>query len=239
MGKEPYIDVRSVSKTFYNRKRHSLLRYESKAVPAVSEVTFCMKQGEMAGLTGKNGAGKTTLLHLLSGLLLPDSGSVRVGGLNPGRNRKKYVSRIGVLLAGRNRLSNGLSVREALEWNSCFYGIGRQRFLERLEYFTELLELGAVLGRQPQELSLGEQMKAELVNVFMHEPEVLFLDEPTIGVDVTVRETIRRFLRRMNEMQGVTMLLASHDRADIRSLCSRVFIMDRGKLSESAAEQEQ
>lgn len=230
MSIEPYIDVQSISKTFWSKKKISFLRSEKKAYPALSSISFQMKKGEMMGLVGPNGAGKSTLLHILSGLLLPDSGTISVGGLEPGKDRKKYVAKIGVLLAGKNRLSDGLSVIDALEWNSRFFGIDGQLFRKRLDYFTQLLELEQVLNKQQPELSLGEQMRAELINVFMHEPEIVFLDEPTIGVDVTVKETIRRFLRQMNEAHHLTMILTSHDQGDIQSVCKRTIVLEKGKL---------
>lgn len=224
------IQVNDVSKTFVRKRKKSFFSYEKIHTKAIESASFEIEEGEMTALVGANGAGKTTMLHLLCGLMVPDCGQIQVAGFHPVRDRKEYVQNIGVLFAGKSQLPWGVKVRDALEWNCRYYGIHKETFQKRLYHLTELLELEKVLNRERKELSLGEQMKFELVNVFLHEPKIVFLDEPTIGVDVTVKDTIRGFLKQMNKTKNLTMILTSHDQGDIEEVCTRRLVLDKGKI---------
>lgn len=228
------IEVSSVSKTFVDKHGQSFLhkKREWKYTEAVKDVSFIIRRGEMVGLTGPNGAGKSTILRLLSGILAPDAGAIRVAGFEPGRERKEYVRRIGLLLAGKSQITRGISINEALEWHGRFYGIQGSVLRERLAFFSDLLELEGVFGKTSEELSLGEQMKLKLTLVFLHNPKIVFLDEPTIGVDVIAKESIRHFLLQMNRTGNLTMILTSHDENDVKTLCNRELCLEQGRLVE-------
>ncbi len=225
------IEAVSVSKTFVNYRKLSAFRKEKQVVQAVRQVSFQMEQGEMVGLVGPNGAGKTTLLQMLSGIYLPDEGSIQIDGRRPEKDRKGYVARIGALFAGNSELFSHLTVRDSLEWNSRFWGVSRSQFEKRLHDLAEQLELVDTLDKMPGELSLGESMKLELVNVFLHEPDIVFLDEPTIGVDIVAKKAIRSFLLERNRKHKLTMVMTSHDEGDIRQVCQRILSMDGGGIA--------
>jgi ABC-2 type transport system ATP-binding protein len=197
---------------------------------AVKEVTFSIEAGELVGFLGANGAGKTTTLKMLAGLLYPSSGEARVLGYVPWKREDGYRRQFALLLGQKNQLWWDLPARESLELNAKIYGIEAAVFQKTVDELTELLRVRDKLNVMVRELSLGERMKMELIAALLHQPKVLFLDEPTIGLDVVSQKTVREFLREYNAVRGTTVLLTSHYMADIEALCKRVIIIDRGTL---------
>lgn len=232
------IEVRDLRKTFHVRPPQrgpyaalrSLLARRRHEVRAVDGVSFEVGRGELVGYLGPNGAGKSTTLKMLTGLLVPSGGELRVAGLEPHRERRRYVARIGAVFGQRSTLWWDLPVRESLELLRHMYRVPQARFRSRLAEFDDLLDLAPFLDAPVRTLSLGQRMRADLTAALLHDPELLFLDEPTIGLDVVAKERIRRFVERVNRERGVTVLLTTHDLADVRRLCRRVMIIDRGRL---------
>lgn len=209
----------------------SLLHREYKTVAAVDGISFEVREGERVGFLGPNGAGKTTTLKVLSGLLHPTSGQVRVGGFVPKQRKDAFLSRITLVMGQKQQLLWDLPPSETFELNRGIYDIPRARFRETVRELDEWLELGDLVSKPTRQLSLGERMKCELAAALIHTPSVLFLDEPTIGLDVSMQATIRRFIKEYNERYGATLILTSHYMDDVVALCPRVVVIDRGKLS--------
>jgi ABC-2 type transport system ATP-binding protein len=209
----------------------SLFRREYKAMRAVDELSFTIGTGERVGFLGPNGAGKTTTLKVLSGLLHPTSGTVRVGGDDPRRRDPRFLQNITLVMGQKQQLLWDLPPADTFAMNRAIYDLPKREFDETLAELTELLELGALVGRPTRQLSLGERMKCELVAALLHRPKVLFLDEPTIGLDVSMQATLREFIRRYNERHQATVLLTSHYMDDVTALCPRVIVIDKGRLT--------
>ncbi len=203
-------------------------RYEQTL--AVNNVSFSVQEGELVGFLGPNGAGKTTTLKMLSGLLYPTAGSARVVGYVPWQRADGYRRQFALLLGQKNQLWLDLPARESLELNGKIYGLPAAVFDRRISELAELLAVTGKLNVMVRELSLGERMKMELIAALLHQPKVLFLDEPTIGLDVVSQKTVREFLRHYNATQKTTILLTSHYMADIQELCRRVIIIDQGRI---------
>ncbi|HWD18236.1 MAG TPA: ATP-binding cassette domain-containing protein [Verrucomicrobiae bacterium] len=232
------IEVNKLSKTFRTYKKEPGLggavkglfhrRYEQTT--AVNEVSFQIEEGELVGFLGPNGAGKTTTLKMLAGLLYPSGGAASVLGYTPWKREDGYRRQFALLLGQKNQLWWDLPARESLELNSKIYGIPPERFTRTVDELTELLTVRDKLNVMVRELSLGERMKMELIAALLHQPRVLFLDEPTIGLDVLSQKTVRQFLREYNVKQKITVLLTSHYMADIQELCRRVIVIDKGRI---------
>jgi ABC-2 type transport system ATP-binding protein len=205
-------------------------RREYVEVRAADDVTFSIEEGEFVGFLGPNGAGKTTVLKMLSGLLNPTSGTARVLGFVPWERRNELKRQFSLLLGQKNALWWDLPARESLELNRAIYGIEPKQFTAIVGGLTELLEVGDKLDTMVRELSLGERMKMELIAALLHSPRVLFLDEPTIGLDVTSQKKVREFLRHYNAEHHVVTMLTSHYMQDIEELCQRVIIIDHGRI---------
>ena len=203
-------------------------RYEQTV--AVNEVSFAVEEGELVGFLGPNGAGKTTTLKMLSGLLHPTRGSARVLGYVPWEREDGYRRQFALLLGQKNQLWWDLPARESLELNSKIYGIAPDVFARTVAELTEMLAVKDKLDVMVRELSLGERMKMELIAALLHQPRVLFLDEPTIGLDVVSQKIVREFLRHYNAARKTTILLTSHYMTDIQELCRRVIIIDKGRI---------
>jgi ABC-2 type transport system ATP-binding protein len=197
---------------------------------AVDHVSFEIDTGEFVGFLGPNGAGKTTVLKMLSGLLNPTSGDARVLGFTPWERRNELKRQFSLLMGQKNALWWDLPARESLELNRAIYGIDRRQFKTVVGEMTELLDVREKLDVMVRELSLGERMKMELISALIHEPRVLFLDEPTIGLDVVSQKRVREFLRIYNEEHRIVTLLTSHYMQDIQELCHRVLVIDHGKI---------
>jgi ABC-2 type transport system ATP-binding protein len=232
------IRVEGLSKRFTVRRRHagrfgalrSLFDLGGETVRAVDGVDFAVEEGELVGYLGPNGAGKSTTIKMLTGLLVPSAGRVEVNGFVPWRERRRYVAEIGAVFGQRSSLWWDLPVIESLELLRHVYRVPEARFRKNYAEFVELLELGPFLDTPTRALSLGQRMRADLCAALLHEPKLLFLDEPTIGLDVVAKERIRRFVLHLNAERGTTVLLTTHDLADVQRLCRRVMIIDRGRL---------
>jgi ABC-2 type transport system ATP-binding protein len=234
----PTIVVRELSRTYTVHERapglpaavRTLIRRTSRTIAAVSDVSFDIQPGEVVGFVGPNGAGKTTTLKLLSGLLYPTSGEAMVLGFVPAKRERTFLRQITLIAGNRNQLVWDLPVGDSLQVNRAIYGIPPDVFSRTLDELIDLLQLELLLPRPVRQLSLGERMKCELAAALLHRPRVLFLDEPTIGLDLTMQRRIRRFIADYNLSNGATVLLTSHYMADVEQLCKRVIVLDRGKL---------
>src|SRR6188768_340357 len=205
-------------------------RREYEEVRAASDVTFSIEEGEFVGFLGPNGAGKTTVLKMLSGLLNPSAGEARVLGFVPWQRRNEMKRQFALLMGQKNALWWDLPAQESLELNRAIYGIDRRRFKNVVGGLSDLLEVRDKMNVMVRELSLGERMKMELISALIHEPRVLFLDEPTIGLDVVSQKRVREFLRVYNREHKIVTMLTSHYMQDIQELCHRVIIIDHGKI---------
>jgi ABC-2 type transport system ATP-binding protein len=208
----------------------SMVRRRTKQVAAVAGIDFDVQPGEIVGFLGPNGAGKTTTLKVLSGLLHPSRGEVDVLGHVPWQRENAYLRRMTLIMGQRNQLSWDIPVADSYELNRAIYSIAPADYRQRLDELTELLELGDLLRKPVRNLSLGERMKVEIAGSLLHRPDVLFLDEPTIGLDVTMQRRIRAFIGEYNERTGSTTLLTSHYMADVEALCKRVIVIHHGVL---------
>ena len=224
------IEVTDLSRTFEVRRKVSRFRREVHEVRAVDHLSFAVEAGEMVGYIGPNGAGKSTTIKMLTGILVPSSGSLSVAGIDPSRNRVELTRRIGVVFGQRTTLWWDLPLRDSFELLRRIYRIDRDRYRRNLAEFTELLELGELLDTPVRQLSLGQRMRGDIAAALLHDPEILYLDEPTIGLDVVSKGRLREFLRTLNAERGVTLLLTTHDLQDIEQLCSRVMVIDHGSL---------
>jgi ABC-2 type transport system ATP-binding protein len=209
--------------------RHFVAR-RHREVTAVRDVSFAIQPGEMVGFLGPNGAGKTTTLKMLSGLIHPSAGKVRVEGFEPARRQPAFLRRITLVMGQKQQLIWDLPPLDSLRINAAVYGIGEGEAQRRIAELADMLELGEELTRPVRKLSLGQRMKAELLAALLHRPSVLFLDEPTLGLDVNAQARVREFLGTYNRRSGATVLLTSHYMGDITALCPRVLLIHRGRL---------
>jgi ABC-2 type transport system ATP-binding protein len=232
------IEARDLTKIYrtYRKERglwgaiKGLARRRYDETRAADQVSFQIEEGEFVGFLGPNGAGKTTVLKMLSGLLNPTSGEARVLGFVPWERRNEMKRQFSLLMGQKNALWWDLPAQESLELNRAIYGIDRDRFSKVVGGLSELLEVEDKMNVMVRELSLGERMKMELISALIHEPRVLFLDEPTIGLDVVSQKRVREFLRIYNEEHRIVTMLTSHYMQDIQELCHRVLIIDHGKI---------
>lgn len=232
------IQVQNLTKAFRTYKKppgfagalRGLFHRQYEQTFAVNDVSFAIEEGELVGFLGPNGAGKTTTLKMLAGLLYPASGSASVLGYTPWQRDDGYRRQFALLLGQKNQLWWDLPARESLELNSKIYGLPAAAFERTVAELTELLDCRDKLNVMVRELSLGERMKMELIAALLHQPKILFLDEPTIGLDVVSQKTVREFLRNHNRTRKTTILLTSHYMADIQELCRRVIIIDHGRI---------
>jgi ABC-2 type transport system ATP-binding protein len=232
------ITVKNLNKHFKVMHHHrgfggafrNLLSRQYRLVRAVDGVSFDIQRGELVGYLGPNGAGKSTTIKILAGLLVPTSGEVQVNGFIPWQERQRYVAGIGAVFGQRTTLWWDLPVIESLDLLKYVYRIPAERFQTNLSDFRRLLDLDAFLDTPVRSLSLGQRMRADLCAAMLHDPILLFLDEPTIGLDVVAKERIRQFIRYINQERSTTILLTTHDLSDVEKLCERVMIIDHGKL---------
>jgi viologen exporter family transport system ATP-binding protein len=208
----------------------SLVRRKTREVRAVDSISFQIAPGEVVGFLGPNGAGKTTTLKMLSGLLYPSGGEALVLGLVPSKRQREFLSRMTLVMGNRNQLQWDLPALDSYELNRAIYRIPREDFVPTRDELVELLEIGDLVRKPIRQLSLGERMKAEIVGSLLHRPQVLFLDEPTIGLDVTMQKRIRTFVADYNARYGATVLLTSHYMADVEALCKRVIVIHHGRI---------
>jgi ABC-2 type transport system ATP-binding protein len=238
MHGEAIIRVANLSKVFRVLKRkpgflgalRTLFSTDYEEMRAVHNVSFAIGRGELVGYIGPNGAGKSTTIKMLTGILYPSSGDVSVAGLTPYRERTRNGKQIGVIFGQRSQLLWDIPPRDSFDLMRRMYAIPPDRYRANLALFTEQLELAELLDRPVRQLSLGQRMRCELVAALLHDPPVVYLDEPTIGLDVVAKERIREFIQHLNQQRGVTIVLTTHDIADIEKLCKRVIIIDKGQL---------
>lgn len=234
----PAIEADGLTKVYRTYRKESglwasvkgLVRRKHEETRAADKISFTIEEGELVGFLGPNGAGKTTVLKMLSGLLNPTSGEARVLGYIPWERRNELKRQFSLLMGQKNALWWDLPAQESLELNRAIYGIDRARFKQVVGGLSELLEVTDKMNVMVRELSLGERMKMELISALIHEPRVLFLDEPTIGLDVVSQQRVREFLRVYNEQHRIVTMLTSHYMQDIEELCDRVIVIDHGKI---------
>ncbi|RUS46565.1 ATP-binding cassette domain-containing protein [Cohnella sp. AR92] len=232
------IDVHQLRKQFKVQKNRvgvkgallDLFKREHTLVTAVKDISFQIPQGEICGYIGENGAGKSTTIKMLTGILVPTSGDIRVNGFVPHKEREAFVKEIGVVFGQRSQLWWDIGVIESFRLLRKVYRVGESDFNRRLDELVETLDLSELLNRPVRKLSLGQRMRCELVAALLHQPSILFLDEPTIGLDIMVKTQIRDFLQKINRELGTTILLTTHDLQDIDALCSRVIMLDDGHI---------
>lgn len=232
------IEVRALTKTYrvplkepgFSGSVRSLFSRKWREVQAVKDLSFTIQQGERVGFLGPNGAGKTTTLKMLAGLLHPTSGDVRVLGARPQDRDADFLGRITLVMGQKQQLLWDLPPRETFELNRAMYGIPRTEFMRTLDELVTLLRIEPLLDKPARNLSLGERMKCELTAALLHRPQVLFLDEPTIGLDVEMQVQVRSFIASINQRFGATVLLTSHYMQDIAALTPRLLVIDEGRL---------
>ncbi len=231
------IDVKNLNKEFvtYHRGHSlasilgSLFARKKKIVHAVNDISFCLEEGELVGFLGPNGAGKSTTLKILTGILHPSSGTVHVMGYVPWEDRKRFVAKIGAIFGQKSQLFMDVPPLDAFYLNKAIYNIPTAAFHSRLALLVELLDVGDIIKKPTRQLSLGERMKCEFIMAMLHDPKIVFLDEPTIGLDVIAKQKIRNFIHEMNK-KGTTFILTTHDIADIEYLAKRVIVIKSGDL---------
>jgi viologen exporter family transport system ATP-binding protein len=232
------VQVERLSKAFAVRRRgrglrgafSALLPGSAELLWAVRDLDFRMERGEIVGLLGPNGAGKSTLIKMLTGILVPTSGRALVRGVDPAVRRREHASQIGVVFGQRTQLWWDLPLVDSFELLRAIYRVPEARYRENLARFREVLELDAFLGTPVRQLSLGQRMRGDLAAALLHDPPVLFLDEPTIGLDIVAKQRIRDLVAEMNRAREVTIILTTHDLDDVEKLCPRVVMIDHGKL---------
>ena len=209
----------------------SLLNREYKLVEAISKISFHIMQGEIHGLIGPNGAGKSTTIKILSGVLYPTSGAADVMGYTPWQDREKLVKKIGVVFGQKSQLWWDLPAIDAFHLNKMVYDIPEKTYKENLEYFVSILKLEDIVNKPVRQLSLGERMKCEFVCALLHEPPLVILDEPTIGLDIYSKEAIRTFIKKVYKEKGITFIVTTHDLGDIEDLCERITVINNGTIT--------
>jgi ABC-2 type transport system ATP-binding protein len=227
---EPIIDVDELRRTFVVRRRRGRLRRERHEVRAVDGVSFGIEAGEAVGYIGPNGAGKSTTVKMLTGILVPTGGRLRVSGLDPSARRTELARHIGVVFGQRTGLWWDLPLRDSYELLGRIYRVPRRTYEANLERFVDLLDLGDLLEQPVRQLSLGQRMRGDIAAALLHDPTILYLDEPTIGLDVVSKAKLRQFLRELNDERRTTILLTTHDLVDIEQVCRRVMVIDHGHL---------
>lgn len=232
------IAARGVEKIFRQPRRlpgfigglRTLFTREFTEVRAVDGISFDIAAGEATGYLGPNGAGKSTMIKMMTGILVPTAGTLSVLGREPHSNRILNAAEIGVVFGQRSQLWWDLPVRDSFDLNRHIYDIPAGRFADNLRYLTAMLDMGGYIERPVRQLSLGQRMRAEIAMALLHDPKILFLDEPTIGLDVVAKDAVRKFLAEVNRERGTTIILTTHDLVDIEEICPRLIMVDDGKL---------
>lgn len=203
---------------------------ERKTILAVDDISFSVKKGELIGFIGPNGAGKSTTIKMLTGILYPTSGDIKVAGFNPQKQREQLIMKIGCVFGQRTQLVYNLPVSDSFELFSKLYEIDAKKFKSRKQYLFDVFGINEFLEQPVRKLSLGQRMKSEVALALLHDPEIVFLDEPTIGLDIVAKKTLRETLLKLNKEQGTTIFLTSHDVGDIESLTERTIVVNHGKI---------
>lgn len=236
-GEMSIIEVHELQKEFMIAKREtgflgslkSLVKREFIKKEAVKNISFTIEEGEMVGYIGPNGAGKSTTIKMLTGILVPTAGDVKVNGMIPYENRQENAKNIGVVFGQRTQLWWDLPTIESFELLKAIYRVSDKRYKENMDIFQEILGLGEFLNTPVRQLSLGQRMRADIAASLLHDPPILFLDEPTIGLDVVAKEKMRKFIQEINKEKKVTVILTTHDMEDIEKLCKRMVLIDHGQ----------
>lgn len=232
------IEVKDLSKSFKVKQKEkglkgslkAIIKPEFKTINAVNNISFEVEEGEMIAFIGPNGAGKSTTIKMLTGILFPDDGEIKVMELNPSKERKKLAYKIGTVFGQKEQLWMHLTPYDNFKFFSAIYDIPEKEAEERIKNLNELFELEKFINTPVRNLSLGQRIRCEIVASLIHKPKVLFLDEPTIGLDPVVKESIRKLIKKMNKEYNTTIFLTSHDVGDIEKLCKRVVIVNNGKI---------
>lgn len=235
---KPMIEVKNLTKEYKTIQKESgltgyfknLVHPKYQTFTAVDNINFNIKEGELVGYIGENGAGKSTTIKMLTGLLTPTSGEVIVNGRNPNKNRLENNKEIGAVFGQKTQLWWDLPVIESFRLIKKLYQIPENEYRKNLKKFTQILQLDELLEKQVKNLSLGQKMRCELAVTFLHNPKVVYLDEPTIGLDVLVKEKIRQFIKDINKEKNTTVILTTHDLKDIEDVCNRIILLDKGKI---------
>jgi len=225
------VELKNVSKTFIQKQHTGLFRHEKRAVQALHNVDLTIRRGEFVAYAGPNGAGKSTTFKLLCGMLVPDGGQVRVMEKSPQSDRVALMQKIGLLFGGRQELWWDHAVIRSFEWKRDVWGIPPKTYQANLEWLTELLDLKPFLNSFVRELSLGQRMRAELAMMLLHDPELILLDEPTLGLDVLAKRRMIDCLRRLNREKGSTILVTSHDMDDLTAMAHRLVLVNNGSIA--------
>lgn len=233
-----FIEVKQISKTFRVAKKKSGLKAslisffkrEYKDVKAVDEISFSIEKGEIVGYIGPNGAGKSTTIKILSGILVPDKGECRVQGMIPWKNRREYVKNIGVVFGQRSQLWWDIPAEDTFDLLRDIYDIPEEEFQATKEDLIKRLNLSDIINIPVRQLSLGQRMRCEIAASLLHNPEILFLDEPTIGLDAVSKQVVRDFIKKLNKEKNTTIILTSHDMSDIKALAKRIVLIGKGKV---------
>lgn len=232
------INVSNITKTFKSSLRNSGLSEAIKSffkrkyqyIDAVKDISFEIEEGEIVGYIGPNGAGKSTTIKMLSGILVPTSGSITVDGLNPTKNRREYVSRIGVVFGQKSQLTWDIPSEDTFDLLRDIYKIDNIEYQKTKDYLVKLLNIGEIIKKPVRTLSLGERMRCEIAASLLHKPKILFLDEPTIGLDAISKKIVRNFIKKINKENKVTIILTTHDMSDIEALAKRIILIGNGRI---------
>lgn len=239
----PVIEVNHLKKQFKSVRKQKglkgavkgLFRPEKKIVTAVDDISFSIERGEIVGYIGPNGAGKSTTVKMMSGILRPTSGEILVNGISPVKDRKAVVKHLGVVFGQRTQLYWDLRLGESFELLKRIYDVPDEVYKENMSMMDEILDLKSIIDTPVRQLSLGQRMRGDLAAAMLHSPDVLFLDEPTIGLDVDAKHAIRRFIKEINETRKTTIILTTHDLGDIQELCRRIIIINKGIVIEDGS----
>ena len=232
------ISVKNISKTFKVSKRKSgakealksFFKREYKYIKAIDDISFDIEKGEIVGYIGPNGAGKSTTIKILSGILVPDEGTCKINGMIPWKQREEYVSKIGVVFGQRSQLWWDIPAEDTFDLLQDIYKIDKKEYLKTKEELVKLLDLEEIIKIPVRQLSLGQRMRCEIVASLLHKPKILFLDEPTIGLDAVSKVIIRDFIKKINEKDKITVILTTHDMSDIEALAKRIILIGKGKV---------
>ncbi len=232
------IEVKNLNKRFTVKQKEkgikgsikSIIKPKYKKIKAVNNISFTVEKGEMLAFIGPNGAGKSTTIKLLTGILYPTSGEIMVNGINPARQREKLAYKIGTVFGQKEQLWTHLTPYDNFKFFGAIYDIANDEIEDRIEELSNTFELQEFINTPVRNLSLGQRIRCEMVAALIHKPEILFLDEPTIGLDPVVKQNIRKLIKKMNKELGTTIFLTSHDVGDIEKLCKRVIIVNKGKI---------
>lgn len=231
---ETIIEVNGLKKIFQKKVKlpgfKNFFKPKVEEFKAVDDISFKVNKGERIAFVGPNGAGKSTTIKMLTGILHPSEGTIKVAGLDPIKDRKKVAYKIGCLFGQKSSLWMHLTAFDSYKLFGAIYDLDEDTTLKRINHLTQMFEIEELIHMPVRKLSLGQRMICEIVGVLLHEPEIIFLDEPTIGLDIVVKEKVRQLIKDINEKSGVTVFLTSHDVSDIEKLCDRVIIIDKGKI---------